>query len=134
MKKKQPDAFILDVDGVMVFFSAALPFQTGVGHCNEQPPWYWRNKFNARGYVEVDWLRPRFWFDTRIAWWYRQNMTMFVRPHALKRYPKMASLAQAHIQPPGPHKLTLINEWVLNNTFNNLQRLNQDLQAAGHHA
>ncbi|MYL84665.1 glycosyltransferase [Desulfovibrio aerotolerans] len=136
LPESNADAFVdlLTSIAPMVFFSAALPFQTGVGHCNEQPPWYWRNKFNACGYVEVDWLRPRFWFDTRIAWWYRQNMTMFVRPQVLKRYPKMASLAQAHMQPPGPHKLTLINEWVLSNAFNHLQRLNQNLQAAGDHA
>ena len=42
----------------VIIFSAAYPDQTGTNHINEQPPWYWREKFNRRGYFEIDFLRP----------------------------------------------------------------------------
>lgn len=57
-----------------ILFSAALPKQGGQNHINEQYPDYWREKFNARGYVFEDAFRSLIWQDERIDSWYRQNM------------------------------------------------------------
>ena len=37
-----------------VLFSAAIPFQGGIGHINEQWPTYWIALFEKRGYIAVD--------------------------------------------------------------------------------
>src|SRR5262249_48124778 len=44
-----------------VLFSAAVPYQGGVGHVNEQWPAYWARLFAARGYAAVDCLRRLIW-------------------------------------------------------------------------
>lgn len=41
----------------VIFFSAAVPYQGGVNHINEQPPQYWVDKFNKLGYVCFDIVR-----------------------------------------------------------------------------
>lgn len=64
--------------GSAVLFSAAVPFQGGHGHINEQWPSYWARLFRARGLVPVDCLRPRIWRDDRVAWWYAQNLILYV--------------------------------------------------------
>ena len=35
----------------LVVFSAAVPGQGGQGHVNEQPPEYWRDRFERRGFI-----------------------------------------------------------------------------------
>jgi SAM-dependent methyltransferase len=63
----------------VVLFSAALPYQGGTGHVNENWPEYWADKFRKRGYVLVDLFRPVLWHDQRVAFWYRQNTFLYVR-------------------------------------------------------
>jgi len=60
-----------------VLFSAAIPGQGGLHHINEQPPSYWKEKFNIFGFQQKDTLRPMIWNDDRIAWWYRQNIFIY---------------------------------------------------------
>ena len=71
----------------VVLFSAAIPFQGGTNHFNEQWPPYWIEKFGALGFELFDVLRPRFWDHPTIRWWYAQNMLLFVRGSSVKRYP-----------------------------------------------
>jgi SAM-dependent methyltransferase len=61
-----------------VLFSAAIPGQGGRGHVNEQWPAYWSRLFADHGYRPADVLRARLWDDTRVIWWYRQNMMLFL--------------------------------------------------------
>jgi SAM-dependent methyltransferase len=61
-----------------VLFSAAIPHQGGIDHLNEQWPEYWEQRFSDAGYVACD-LRPMFWNRPGVAWWYLQNMLVFVR-------------------------------------------------------
>jgi SAM-dependent methyltransferase len=75
----------------IVLFSAAVPGQGGTYHVNEQWPEYWNELFSARGYRCVDCLRDTFWEDDRIAWWYRQNMFLFVANDLIPAYPKLMS-------------------------------------------
>jgi SAM-dependent methyltransferase len=67
----------------VVLFSAAVPGQGGTGHVNEQWPEYWIQQFEARGYRMLDLIRPRICKDNRVAWWYRQNIVMFVSEKAI---------------------------------------------------
>jgi len=114
------DQFVLNLANAspVVIFSAALPGQTGVNHINEQPPWYWREKFNKIGYVEMDFIRPQILRNDDICWWYRQNITCFVRPSMLTTNPRLAALATLHGQRNDAHKLTIVNEWVLRHILN----------------
>ena len=63
----------------MILFSAAVPGQGGTGHLNEQWLSYWARLFLAEGYLPVDGLRARIWWDERIEFWYRQNIVLFCR-------------------------------------------------------
>jgi SAM-dependent methyltransferase len=70
----------------VVLFSAAIPFQRGGNHINEQWPDYWRNKFAQVGYVPVDCLRGRIWDNPAVQVWYRQNVLMYVKADRLPEY------------------------------------------------
>jgi SAM-dependent methyltransferase len=74
------DAFVtlLTSLGSTVVFSAAIPRQGGTLHLNEQWPEYWVERFKQHGYTVIDCLRPLFWSNPRVAWWYSQNMLIFV--------------------------------------------------------
>lgn len=65
-----------------VLFSAALPHQGGMGHINENWVEYWAALFAENSYLCYDILRMKFWHDTRIAHYYRQNTCLYVRPGA----------------------------------------------------
>lgn len=78
-----------------VLFSAAVPDQGGTHHLNEQWPAYWADHFGAAGFRPVDAIRPRFWEDPAVCWWYRQNCLLFVSPEVLAERPKLAALAAA---------------------------------------
>jgi SAM-dependent methyltransferase len=76
----------------VIVFSAAIPGQRGYLHINEQWPGYWIRLFKACGYDLIDILRPVIWKDTRVAWWYRQNLFLFCKAglpgsERLKRLP-----------------------------------------------
>jgi SAM-dependent methyltransferase len=73
--------------GPDVLFSAAVPFQGGRNHRNEQWPDYWAELFRDRGYVAVDCLRRKIWQDTDVDWWYAQNMLLFVEREHLDDEP-----------------------------------------------
>jgi len=66
-----------------VLFSAAIPFQGGVHHVNEQWPEVWAALFKKHDYVPVDFLRKRVWNDEKVDWWYAQNTLLFVHPRLL---------------------------------------------------
>jgi hypothetical protein len=61
-----------------VLFSAAIPHQTGENHINEQPHEYWVRLFSGKGYACRDMFRKKFWNNSSVNWWYRQNMFLFI--------------------------------------------------------
>jgi SAM-dependent methyltransferase len=63
----------------VVLFSAAIPFQGGHHHVNEQFLSYWHPLFERCGYRSVDFLRSLFWDNPSVLWWLRQNMVVFAR-------------------------------------------------------
>lgn len=74
----------------VVLFSAAIPYQGGTGHVNEQWPSYWAAKFAAHEYVAVDVLRVPLWDNEDVAYFYRQNLSFFAARSALADYPALA--------------------------------------------
>lgn len=79
-----------------VLFSAAIPFQGGTGHINEQWPDYWSEMFKARDYVALDFVRKKIWNDERIPFWYRQNIILFVKREKLSTVEKIKSSEYEH--------------------------------------
>ncbi|MGI8622978.1 MAG: methyltransferase domain-containing protein [Solirubrobacteraceae bacterium] len=61
-----------------VLFSASVPGQRGDHHVNEQWPAYWAERFARHGLHACDIVRPRFWEDPQVAWWYAQNAILYV--------------------------------------------------------
>jgi SAM-dependent methyltransferase len=73
--------------GPVILFSAAIPFQGGTNHVNEQWPDYWRKRFQEKGYVAIDCLRRKIWQNENVAWWYAQNILVFAKQNYLEDYP-----------------------------------------------
>ena len=63
-----------------VLFSAAVPFQGGTDHRNEQWQDYWASLFAARGFRVCDCIRARVWDDSRVDPWYAQNALVYHDP------------------------------------------------------
>jgi SAM-dependent methyltransferase len=102
-----------------VLFAAALPHQSAAPNVNDNWLEYWAQLFTNNGYECYDILRRVFWHDTRIAYYYRQNTCLYVRPgahYALKArghepsscppsvvHPEtfLAALSTAHAAPSG---------------------------------
>lgn len=79
------DSFVaaLAAHADVVLFSAAIPFQGGHHHVNEQFPNYWSQRFAQHGFRAIDCLRPRLWNDDGIHWWFRQNLLVFAHDRAI---------------------------------------------------
>ena len=80
--------------GEVVLFSAAIPFQGGTGHLNEQWPEYWAQQFQKQGYLVADCLRAKIWNNNNVKFWYAQNILLFVKHDCLKKYPLIAETIQ----------------------------------------
>ena len=79
--------------GSLIVFSAAIPFQGGNNHFNEQWPDYWASLFDAHGYTFVDCVRPRIWNNPNVEWWYAQNTFFVVERARLDEFPKLQAAA-----------------------------------------
>jgi SAM-dependent methyltransferase len=86
--------------GPCVVFSAAVPFQGGTNHVNEQWPEYWIQHFRSKGYTVVDALRGVLWDEADVEWWYAQNTFIFVESNALASYPRLKeAFSESHVLP-----------------------------------
>jgi hypothetical protein len=72
-----------------VIFSAAIPFQGGHHHVNEQFLSYWINLFAEHGYRPIDIFRGPLWNDAGVLWWLKQNCVLFASPSAIENNPKL---------------------------------------------
>ncbi len=75
--------------GDLVLFSAAIPFQGGHHHLNEQFPDYWAGLFSSQGFRSVDLIRPRIWNDESVWYWLRQNTILFAHQRVLDSNEKL---------------------------------------------
>lgn len=89
----------LTASGDTIAFSAAIPGQGRQNHLNEQPLSHWIDKFQARGFQFCDCLRPLFWTDQDIYWWYRQNMVLFIREGAHSHLPASSEVMADLVHP-----------------------------------
>jgi len=79
LSEKRADSLVNDLVkmGKVILFSAAIPRMGGINHINEQWPLYWEEKFEKHGYIKHDILKPFFWDNKKIWWWYKQNMVLY---------------------------------------------------------
>ena len=73
--------------GLVILFSAAVPFQGGTNHINEQWPDYWAKLFQEQGYVAIDCVRNKIWQNDRVRWYYAQNILIFAQAEYLTTNP-----------------------------------------------
>ena len=76
LSSNSSNQFVSDLTSLsdLILFSAAIPNQGGDNHVNEQYADYWQEKFEAHGYFFYDIFREKYWNNSDIEWWYRQNM------------------------------------------------------------
>ncbi len=72
-----------------VLFSAAVPLQNGENHLNCQWQDYWREKFEAIGYLPITTLRQQIWQHADVPFFYKQNIALYVKKEALEREPAL---------------------------------------------
>jgi SAM-dependent methyltransferase len=61
-----------------ILFSAAIPYQGGDHHVNEQFLPYWEELFDKHDYLAFDPIRRKIWNDDSVLWWLRQNAVLFI--------------------------------------------------------
>lgn len=61
-----------------VAWSAAIPWQGGHKHVNEQWPAYWEDRFDQHGWAFIDPFRDALWGDREVESWYQQNLLLAV--------------------------------------------------------
>jgi SAM-dependent methyltransferase len=69
----------LTAHGDMVFFGAAIPYQGGYRHVNEQWPSWWNALFARQGFLQFDPVRRVIWDDPLVHFWYKQNPLLYIR-------------------------------------------------------
>lgn len=93
----------------VVLFSAAIPGQEGTYHINEQQPEYWAAHFKERGFVPVDYIRPKVWGDDQnVEWWYQQNVLLYVKESRLAEFPVLSE----DYRRTSPNYLLRIHPWL----------------------
>jgi SAM-dependent methyltransferase len=83
-----------------VVFSAAVPGQGGRGHVNEQWPAYWAERFRSVGFEPLDVIRPRVWDDPRVAFFFAQNLVLYVREDRAAELRRTIGELAGSIDPP----------------------------------
>lgn len=76
----------------VILFSAAIPFQGGQNHVNEQWPTYWQSAFEEKGYTVIDALRHKIWNNSDVDFWYKQNIMLVVKDDAVLKQLKAAPI------------------------------------------
>ena len=81
LPREKAEDFVGFLAGIsdFVLFSAAIPFQGGTGHLNEQWQDWWAVLFKREGFSPVDLVRPALWNDGKIRIHYRQNTILYAR-------------------------------------------------------
>jgi hypothetical protein len=89
----------------VVLFSAAIPFQNGAHHINEQWPDEWAGLFKDRSYLPVDFIRKRVWGNDSVEWYYAQNTLLFADVKLLKGNAAL----KAEFEQTNPDQLSLVH-------------------------
>jgi SAM-dependent methyltransferase len=89
----------------VILFSAAIPYQGGTCHMNEQWPEYWARLFEGNGYRFIDAIRPHVWGDPNVCYYYAQNTFIAMRSPLVDRHPTLGPIARAT----GPNALSRVH-------------------------
>lgn len=73
----------------VVLFSAAVPFQEGTFHINEQWPEFWRDLFHKHNFEVVDCVRDAVWNNPNVEYFYAQNALLYVQQRKLEQFQKL---------------------------------------------
>ncbi len=79
----------------IILFSAAIPYQGGHNHINEQWPTYWVEHFSRHGFIVLDPFRHKIWDNENVAPWYAQNLLLFAQEDYLKLNKKLVKESQS---------------------------------------
>lgn len=88
LSNKRAESFIYDLCNLsdIILFSAAVPGQEGTLHINEQYPDYWIDLFSKNDFECFDCLRPLFWKNNEVQFWYKQNIMLFMSKKKINRF------------------------------------------------
>jgi len=89
----------------LVLFSAAIPYQGGNHHINEQWPDKWAEHFREHDYVPVDFIRKQIWQSDAVEFWYVQNTLLFARLGMVES----SSSLKAEFERTNPNQLSLVH-------------------------
>ncbi len=81
-------AFLTELSDIIVF-SAAIPMQLGTHHINSQWQNYWQLIFEHHGYLPIITMRTKVWNDPDVAYFYKQNIAIYVKEEKLFISPKL---------------------------------------------
>ena len=81
LNRRRASTFIDEICEIapVVAFSAAIPYQGGIGHKNERWQSAWAREFARNGFGCFDAIRPHIWADDTIPYWYRQNIILYIQ-------------------------------------------------------
>ena len=80
--------------GSIVLFSAAIPFQSGEHHINEQWPEYWAEMFADSDFAPVDCIRRRIWWNRGVLYWYAQNLIVYAHKEIIRSSKRLTAIAE----------------------------------------
>ena len=86
----------------VVLFAAAIRHQGGTHHVNEQWPCDWADRFRARNYFAWDGLRWSLWRNSRVPFWYRQNILLFLNTKRQELCRALVELPYGDFMPDSP--------------------------------
>jgi len=89
----------------LVLFSAAIPFQEGTRHLNEQWPDYWAKLFKQHDYLPIDCIRNKVWENNEVDWWYAQNTLLFADAGRIESDPVL----RCEFERTNPQQLRLVH-------------------------
>jgi SAM-dependent methyltransferase len=107
----------------VVMFSAAIPYQGGKNHVNEQWQDYWRKLFSEKGFEAVDFVRKRVWDNPKVGPWFAQNIIMYIQKDYLDQNPLLkeewekADFPLSVVHPKHYENLVLLNSVGLKQTL-----------------
>ncbi len=80
LHKKYATRFVKTLCNVsdIVIFSAAIKFQEGPNHINQQWQSYWVDLFGTNDFQCYDVFRNKIWNNDNIDWWFRQNVFLYI--------------------------------------------------------
>jgi SAM-dependent methyltransferase len=117
LPNKCAETFINTLTGLgsVVLFSAAIPYQGGDQHVNEQWPEYWMELFRNKDFVAIDCLRKKVWCNKEVEPWYAQNIILYVARGHLQNQPTLKKAYELH----GTSQLAVVHPRMYLHTIEN---------------